>query len=114
VSQIVLVTIGTADGEWAPPRPVEFELTGDLNIVNAEEAYWPTTEPTRIRYVAAWIRGRWCVAWAVDLKVARGQGVAIAAGDMSINVEPPSSARVPLPSVPTLPGTGVKGRLTAG
>jgi hypothetical protein len=108
VSQIVLVTIGTADGEWALPQPVAFELDSNFDISNADEVRWRIDAKTRITMAAMWLRGQWWIAWAIDVPVRRGQDVIIEPGNLRINVEPPASVVVPAqprrpPPPPQLP-----------
>jgi hypothetical protein len=101
VSPVLPVTIGTASGDWAPPKLVAFELTDNLNIVNADEIRWTIQKATRIRYAAIFVRGGWYVAWSVDVPVGRGQDVVLAAREMSIDVEMPPE-RVSPPERPSL------------
>jgi hypothetical protein len=91
-----LITIGTDDGSWAPPKPVELTVTLDgrtgLAITNRDAVGWSVEG--RGLVIAAAIRvgtGEWM---RVDLtggqRVDRGQEAVLAARALMIDVSLPT------------------------
>jgi hypothetical protein len=95
-----LVTVGTDEGDWAPPKVVELGVTAEgrtgLGITNRTEVRWQAEARGRISRAAialgtgAWEQRRWA---RLDLDgitpVTAGQDVVLAPGVLTIDVDLP-------------------------
>ena len=93
-----LITVGTDEGDWAPPKVVELGVTGTnrtgLGITNRTEVRWKAEGRGRITRAAIalgtgdWAQRRWA---SIDLhggtKVSAGQDIVLAPGVLVIDVE---------------------------
>ena len=92
-----LITVGTDEGDWAPPKVVELGVTGTnrtgLGITNRTEVRWKAEGRGRItRAAIALGTGDGERRWAsIDLhggtKVSAGQDLVLAPGVLVIDVE---------------------------
>jgi hypothetical protein len=113
-----LITVGTDDGLWAPPKEVELAVMtatpSGLGITNAEAVGWRLIEPARI--VAAAIQtgtGDWARVDITALRVAAHQDVVIAARALHIDVNLPTLAADQI-RAPGLLVAGTRGRQLPG
>ena len=99
-----LVTVGTDDGHWAPPKMIDLMVTthapSGLGITNSEEVSWTLAQRTCIVVAAiATGTGEWARIDVPAKIVRRGEDVTVAAYAIVIDVD-----------LPTMPAEEVRGQ----
>jgi hypothetical protein len=95
-----LITVGTDEGDWAPPKPVELGVTAEgrtgLGVTNRTEVRWQAEGRGRVTRAAISLgTGDWALRhWArLDLdgitQVTAGQDIVLAPGVLTIDIDLP-------------------------